>query len=215
VGQLKNLNWTEAERGRATNYAPGQVIAFHQNAKGFGRGERASVIGTEAGTVLVRTASQEIKALPMNTAARFSVFEQREIAIAEGDSIRLTANGFDEKGGRFNNGSTFRVEGFRKDGAIVIAPEKGGAARVLPKDFGHVAHGYVATSHASQGKTVDRVLIAQGAESFAASSREQFYVSVRRRPCLTYDAEDAQFCGKSVSIWSAGVESRRVSTSVR
>jgi hypothetical protein len=38
----------------------------------------------------------------------------------------------------------------------------------------------VTTSHASQGKTVDTVLIAQGVESFGASSREQFYVSVSR-----------------------------------
>jgi conjugative relaxase-like TrwC/TraI family protein len=178
--QLRNLNWTEAERGRAANYAPGQVVAFHQNTKGFTRGERATIVGLEGDAVLVRTASQDVKALPLAQAARFAVFEQREIGIAPGDSIRLTANGFDEKGGRFNNGSTFRVEGFRKDGGVIIAPEKGGVARVLPKDFGHVAHGYVATSHASQGKTVDRVLIAQGAESFAASSREQFYVSASR-----------------------------------
>ena len=34
--------------------------------------------------------------------------------------------------------------------------------------------GTVSTSQASQGKTVDRVLIGQSAESFPASSREQF-----------------------------------------
>jgi ATP-dependent exoDNAse (exonuclease V) alpha subunit len=36
------------------------------------------------------------------------------------------------------------------------------------------------TSHASQGRNVKVVLIGQGAESFPASSREQFYVSVSR-----------------------------------
>jgi len=40
-------------------------------------------------------------------------------------------------------------------------------------------------------------------------------VSVRRTPGLNYGARTAQFCGKSESIWSAGVESRRVRTSVR
>ena len=40
-------------------------------------------------------------------------------------------------------------------------------------------------------------------------------VSVRRRPDLIYWARTAQFCGKSESTWSAGVESRRVRTSVR
>jgi len=39
--------------------------------------------------------------------------------------------------------------------------------------------------------------------------------SVRRSPGLNYGARTAQFCGKSVSTWSAGVESRRVRRSVR
>jgi hypothetical protein len=38
----------------------------------------------------------------------------------------------------------------------------------------------VVTSHASQGKTVDKVFIALGQESFAAANREQLYVSVSR-----------------------------------
>jgi hypothetical protein len=43
------------------------------------------------------------------------------------------------------------------------------------------AHGsQTETSHASQGGTVDRVLIGQSSESFPASSREQFYVSASR-----------------------------------
>lgn len=51
---------------------------------------------------------------------------------------------------------------------------------MIGKDFGHLNHGYVDTSHASQGKTVDRVLIGQSSYSFAASNRKQFYVSVSR-----------------------------------
>jgi ATP-dependent exoDNAse (exonuclease V) alpha subunit len=51
---------------------------------------------------------------------------------------------------------------------------------VIGKEFGHVAHGYVVTSHASQGKTVDKVLIGQSSLSLPASGREQFYVSVSR-----------------------------------
>jgi hypothetical protein len=38
----------------------------------------------------------------------------------------------------------------------------------------------VATSHASQGKTVDRVFIGQSTQSWGATSREQFYVSASR-----------------------------------
>lgn len=47
----------------------------------------------------------------------------------------------------------------------------------MAKGFDHRTHGYVITSHASQGADVDRVLIAQLADSFGASSEERFYVS--------------------------------------
>lgn len=180
VLRLGPTHWTEAERGRADSYAAGQVVAFHQNAGGFRRGERVTVLGVDDGSVLVWTEAKELKALPLEAASRFQVFERRELAVAAGDTVRLTQNGRDAAGGRLNNGGIYRVSGFTADGDMQLAPEKGGAERVLPKDFGHIAHGYVATSHASQGKTVDRVFIAQGAESFVASSKEQFYVSASR-----------------------------------
>ena len=61
------------------------------------------------------------------------------------------------------------------------------------KNWGFLAHGYVTTSHASQGRTVDQVFVGQGSESFVASSREQFYVSASRArervTIYTYDKE--------------------------
>jgi hypothetical protein len=76
---------------------------------------------------------------------------------------------------RLNNGSVYEVEGFDKQGDIRLSN-----GFVVPKDYGGIAHGYVVTSHASQGKTVDIVLLAVGQESFAAANKEQFYVSVSR-----------------------------------
>ena len=51
---------------------------------------------------------------------------------------------------------------------------------VLDTEQGNIAHGYVTTSHASQGKTVKHVLIAQSTAYGGAASAEQFYVSVSR-----------------------------------
>ena len=76
---------------------------------------------------------------------------------------------------RLNNGSQYVVDGFTRQGDIVL-----NNGWTVGKDFGHLDYGYVVTSHASQGKTVDRVFIGQSSESFPASSREQFYVSVSR-----------------------------------
>ena len=50
----------------------------------------------------------------------------------------------------------------------------------MKSDRGNLTHGYVSTSHASQGKSVQDVFVSQSTESFPASSAEQFYVSVSR-----------------------------------
>ena len=114
--------------------------------------------------------------LPLDQAHRFTVFRTRSLNLAKGDWIRITHNGYTADGNhRLNNGALYRIEKFDKRGNIVL--ENGWK---IAKDFGHLAHGYVVTSHASQGRTVKRVLIAQSSMSFPASSREQFYVSCSR-----------------------------------
>jgi hypothetical protein len=37
--QLKNLQWTQAQRADARNYQTGMTVQFHQNVPGFRRGE--------------------------------------------------------------------------------------------------------------------------------------------------------------------------------
>src|SRR5690606_25873668 len=57
----------------------------------------------------------------------------------------------------------------------------------------HLAHGYCVTSHASQGKTVDDVIICESSMSFPAASLEQFYVSASRgRQRLKIFTDDKQ-----------------------
>jgi ATP-dependent exoDNAse (exonuclease V) alpha subunit len=82
------------------------------------------------------------------------------------------------------NGAIYEVAAFTKDGDL-CAVHRDANGRVtsevtIGSEFGNLTYGYCVTSHASQGKTVDRVFIAQSADSLRASSREQFYVSVSR-----------------------------------
>ena len=159
---LQNANLTEAERGDAVNFASGDVLVFHQNAKGFTRGERVAV--------------EENQNLPLDQAARFQLFHRSTLQLAAGDVVRVTQNGLSADGKhRLNNGALYRIKGFADDGNILL--DNGWA---IHRDFGHLAYGYVVTSHSSQGKTVDRVFVGQSAESLGASTREQFYVSVSR-----------------------------------
>jgi len=190
----RNLHLTKAEKGDARNYRAGQVVQFHKavagkrkgkdgvrgTSGGYAKSEAAMVLRQEMGHVIVMRQDGSHASLPLESADRFNVYDTRSLAVAPGERLRITANGYakperKEKPKRLNNGDIVTVEGFTKDGDIRLV---GGA--VLPKTFGHMAHGYVDTSHASQGKTVDRVFIAVGDESLRAANRQQWYVSVSR-----------------------------------
>lgn len=159
--QLVPAHLTLGQRMDPTSYQPGDVLVFHQNAKGIRKGQRLTV-GRDP--------------LPLDQAERFSVFRQRQIELSAGDRIRITQNGTTPTGQhRLNNGDLFTVKKFAANGDLVL--DNGWT---LPKEYGHLAHGQVVTSHASQGRTVDRVFIGQSSASFGASSLEQFYVSVSR-----------------------------------
>lgn len=180
--QQKSLSWTEAQKRDSANYTAGQVVQFHGAGGGFRRGDRALVVGVEQGRVIVeKKRNNERVSLPLDRASRFDVFSTGRLALSKGDRIRISRNGQTARCGRerkkhdLSNGAIYEVQGFTKSGDIRISN-----GWTIPKDYGNIAHGYCTTSHASQGATVDRVFIAQSAESFAASSREQFYVSVSR-----------------------------------
>lgn len=183
VLRLRNLQLTEAERKDAVRYRPGQVIQFHQNVPGFQRGERVEVTETHgSGNVFIKNSEGFTVNLPLQSAKHFAVYEQSELHLTAGDRIRITANGKSADGKhRLNNGSIYQVRSVTAKGEIELENRW-----KLSPEFGHLAHGYVTTSHASQGKTVDTVLIAQSSESFGASNREQFYVSASRGKQAVY-----------------------------
>lgn len=178
---LENANLTEAERRDAVNYAPGDVLVFHQNAKGHTKGERV-VVGQGK--------------LPLSEAARFQVFRPSLLPVAPGDALRVTRNGKTADGRhRLNNGAIFTVKDFDAAGNIRLTN-----GWTIARDYGHLSHGYVVTSHASQGKTVDHVLIGNSSQSFPASSREQFYVSASRgREGVTVYTDDKEALFDAVS----------------
>jgi conjugative relaxase-like TrwC/TraI family protein len=184
--QLKNLQWTEAQRADARNYQAGQVVQFHQNIAGFRRGERVMVKARDAGRVTVGRQNGGTAPLPLDMAARFQIYESSKIALAAGDMIRITQNGFTKDKRRLNNGDLKQVKGFTKDGNIKLAN-----GWVLPKDYGNLTHGYCLTSYSSQSKGVDCVFVAESSESFRAADREQFYVSASRfKEALTIYTDD-------------------------
>ncbi len=180
---LRPCNLTEAERTDATNYLSGEVIQFHQNAKGFKRGERVTVTSADTAGVHVTRSDGGGAVLPFAEAKKFQVYRPETLGLARGDKLRITMNGFvpETRAGlrkdkvRLNNGEIYEVDGFTPKGDIRLTN-----GCVLPSNYGGLSYGYATTSHASQGKTVDIPLVALGSESFPAANREQLYVSLSR-----------------------------------
>jgi len=184
--RLDARDLTLAERREPNSYRVDDVLEFHTQAKGFRAGARYTVTAIGTASIAAKDDRGRETIIPLGIADRFQVYTRKPLALSVGDRVRVTKNGKSVHGKRLDNGTTATVQAFTNDGGLELA---GGA--VLAADFGHLAHGYAMTSHASQGKTVDRVLIAQSSESFRASNREQFYVSASRaRRSVTVYTDD-------------------------
>lgn len=161
--RLIPLHLTDAQKADPLAYPEEAVVQFHKAGKGFKAGQRLVVTPENVGKIAA-------------AASQFSVYQPATVQLAVGDSVRITANGKTKNGEhRLNNGSVYTVERFTPDGDIVINKDW-----VIGRNWGNIASGLVVTSHASQGRTVDRVLIAMGEQSLPAIGKEAAYVSVSR-----------------------------------
>jgi conjugative relaxase-like TrwC/TraI family protein len=153
---------TDAQKADPTQYDPGDLLEFHQNAPGYKKGSR-----------LVMAGGVEP---PIALANRFEAYRPVELALAVGDRICVTAGGTTKDGKhRLSNGSLFNVEGFTKRGDIIVDH-----GWIIDRDFGHLTHGYVVTSHTSQGVTVNKVFVGISSESFPATGERTSYVALTR-----------------------------------
>ncbi len=160
--QLVPKHLTAAERADPVNYETGDLVVLMQNAPGYRKGTRWAY-------------TSALDTLLPQLAEKVQVFRPATLPVAVGDKLRFTAGGTSMDGHRLNNGATYDVAGFTPTGQIVL-----NNGWKLAADWGHVARGFVSTSHASQGRSVDRVILCQSAQSQGAASQEQFYVSASR-----------------------------------
>ncbi|MEI8194277.1 MAG: MobF family relaxase [Phycisphaerae bacterium] len=191
---LHQIELSEAQRRDARTYRPGFMIEMIKSAPQFAPGERLEVTAInrtpQGGLTVRREDGREVDFPVHKLGDRFQVYENEEISVGKGEKISFTKNGWsaDDKY-RLHNGSRRTIADFTPSGDLRL--DNG---VVVSKDYAHLTYGYAVTSHAAQGKTVDRVFIAESAESFGAASQEQFYVSASRGKHLcrvfTNDKED-------------------------
>ena len=161
--QLSPMRLTEAEKTDPQRISEGDVMVFHRKVKEIEKDARLDATPDNAKRFA-------------KSAKQFEVFRKQSMRVAQGDMIRFTRNGKTKNGlHALHNGSVYRVKEFNKQGDFVL--DNGW---IVDRDYGFIGSGYTSTSHASQGKTVDRVLISESSMSYRAAGTEQFYVSVSR-----------------------------------
>jgi conjugative relaxase-like TrwC/TraI family protein len=191
VRVFDSLSWTEAQKKNASQFVPGQRLRFVRQTKHFDRGDTVEVVAAVENGLRVRRADGvEVNFIPASVAASFDVGEARELKVSPGDWLLLQAN----HGKEFINGERVQVREIQ-NGRIALAD-----GRSLPAGFNAFTHGYAVTSHSSQSKTVDEVLLVASSRSFGAVNREQFYVSISRgRERVHVFTDDADLLARRVT----------------
>ena len=126
------------------------------------------------------------KRLPLDEASKFNVFGREKITLSIGDRVRFTKN-VKHCGQRFLNNELRTVVDI-DEGKIVF--DKGEIVRNgVPL---HMDQGIAVTSHASQAKTVDQVIVSVPVRAFSQASEAQFYVSMSRARSAMYVFTDSK-----------------------
>ncbi len=175
VAVFEPLGWTAQQRRVTDNYQPGQVVTFNRDVKGaFKKGESSTVDHIEGNKVVLAGG----RALDLSKASFFDVAARREIELAAGDKILLRAN--DKKAGLVN-GDVLTVKAIGADGRIETAEGK-----TLPASYRQLTHGYVVTSHKSQGRTANHVVVAAA----RLDSKAAYVACLRgRQSCTVFTPE--------------------------
>ncbi len=172
VTTVHSLKWTQEERRRVQNYQPGDILTFHHAYGIFRKFDSVAVVRRDDHHLVVRDGDGRERRLEPRRARGFDVGVAGEISVATGDRLLVRAN---LKSAGLRNGDFVEVAGVRSDCSIALKD-----GRELPAWFREFSHGYAATSHASQGKTVSRGILLLGDEGIAAANLKQAYVSNSR-----------------------------------
>ncbi|MBZ0090873.1 MAG: AAA family ATPase, partial [Sulfuricellaceae bacterium] len=144
------LSWTKVQLTRAANYTPGLVVIFDRAMAGFQHGEFASVSRVKGGKVWLQGAGSE-RCLPLARGG-FSVATAEPLEICPGDKLLIRANA---PAAKLINGQTLTVASVR-NGQIETAEGR----CIDANRFRQFTHGFAVTSHRSQSKTCDHVVVA-------------------------------------------------------
>lgn len=200
---LANKGLTRAEARDPMSYDRGDVVRFTRDYadKGVARGEayRAESIDPAKSAIALKSEDgREVDwRLRQWGAGKVQAFEPQSLDLKSGDSIRFTRN--DREGGRINGGraEVIAVDEQTRTATIQTAPGKTETLNLDAARDRHIAHAYVETAFAAQGRTADHVIIHADSRATNLIDQKSFYVGISRaKESVAIFTND---CGKLVS----------------
>lgn len=163
------LNWTNAQKAEYKNYKPGMII---ESIRGKNKGHFWTVETVDPKKGLCVSSQGEYQTFIKDNLKFYDVCSSREIIIGIGDKIMLRT-GEKNRTGELINGEILQIKGFDNSGNIIAEDNK----VVTTRKF---TYGYASTSHKSQGKTTEAVLIVFDRFSVRFADKKTAYVAGTR-----------------------------------
>ena len=186
VEALVNKGLTRSEARDPLSYDKGDVVCFTRDYadKGVARGAAyrvESIDPARAAIALQGEDGREVDWRLRQWGARHAqAFSARPIDLKAGDAFRFTRN--DREAGRIN-GARAEVIAVDQQARAATIQTAHGRTETLHLDSAHdrhIAHGYVDTVFAAQGRTVDHVIIHADSKAANLVDQKSFYVGISR-----------------------------------
>ena len=191
VTAFQPLNWDEAQKRDARFYLPGHHAVFLKRYGRFAKGDVCEIAtANEHGLALMKNGRRST--MSYRYADRITVAAASSMPLAPGDRLQLKLNGSSREGRAFNNGDLVTVHSVEGDGSLRVT-DAAGTIKTLASSQHVFTRGYAVTSYASQGKTVDTVLLSDSA-CRAVINRNEWYVAISRgrRRVLVFTEDKAE-----------------------
>lgn len=183
---LANKGLTRAEARDPMSYDKGDVVRFTRDYtdKGVTRGEAYRVESIDPVKAAIALKSEDGRNVDWRLrqwgAGKSQAFAPQPLELKTGDAIRFTRN--DREAGRIN-GHRGEVIAVDEQTRIATIQTPDGRTEALNLDAArdrHIAHAYVETAFAAQGRTADHVIIHADSKATNLVDQKSFYVGISR-----------------------------------
>ena len=194
---LRALDRIKAQLKYAAGYAEGEVVVPERDYRRYGleKGVQYTVTGRDLERNLVTVTGPDGSAISFDPSrcADKSTYAIQEVALAPGEQLRWTRN---DKTKGTRNGQLVSVTAISLNGNATLKDADGQETTLNLSGQQYLDHALVSTTYASQGKTAERVLIADD----GTLRKEGLYVAVSRakRSLSLYAADRAALQQRAV-----------------